>query len=97
MTRTQTALHYAGICCASVVIAFTLGYAGPAIDHIAELDDTLAVADQAERAAAQQERLKAALRAMCGENAHAEQIDKFTYRCVTKRGFKTELTARVQL
>ncbi len=74
-----------------------LGYVGHALDRW----DTVSHAQQAAaaeaRAEAQQARLKRALQELCGENGHAEQVDSFTYRCVTKRGQRSNVTARVQL
>lgn len=74
-----------------------LGSMGHFLDRADAIESEQRSTGDAERAAQQQARLKAALRAMCGENAAAVPIDEATWRCVTKRGFKTELTARVQL
>lgn len=74
-----------------------LGSLGHFLDRADAIESELRGSGEEERAAQQQERLKKAARAMCGENSAPIQIDATTWSCVTKRGFKTELTARVQL
>ena len=89
-----TLLDYTKICAACAAMAFLLGVAGPALD---EARDTAASVADAEQQAQREAARSATLRARCGENAAALPEGEFLYRCATKRGFKTTLTARVQL
>lgn len=95
MTRIQRlATDFALATFTIAVLAFWLGNIP---DELASAAAKQADLEATERAAAQQARLKAALRDLCGENGHADQVDSFTYRCYTKRGHKATFTARVQL
>lgn len=87
-------IDYAKICAAIAAMAFLLGVAGPSLD---EARDTAASVVDAEKLAQREAARTATLRARCGENAAALPEGEYLYRCATKRGFKTTLTARVQL